>query len=495
MRNNPHIYEINLMAWLNELSARQGCKVSLSQVPASQWENIKRMGMDAVWLMGMWERSPVSQIEARKAEILRRECEKILPDFQIADLGGSPYAVRSYSPDPQFGDTNDLRALKKTLNDIGLRLILDFVPNHTACDHHWVREHPEYYINASPGSAGTCPDGFFRATSTQRRICIAHGKDPYFPPWTDTAQLNYGKRDTHEAMKEALQSISELCDGLRCDMAMLVLNDVFGKTWAQYLTAMEEPQEFWPYAINSIRDIRANFTFIAESYWGLEKQLLEAGFNYSYDKDFYDALINSDVESLKNQLSRALADQERLLRFLENHDEARAMDVFGRDRIKAAMVIHATVPGARLWYHGQFEGRRMRVPVQLRRAPEEPPDKNILEFSAKLLEQTGQPIFHEGLWQMCAVDGWLDNQSCKSLLAWGLQHGRERALIAVNFSDIPSQGRIRFPRSWFGATGNLKMTDPIKEEKYSARIEDAETQGLYVGLKPWDFHFFHIHFD
>ena len=494
MRNNPHIYEINLMTWLNELSAREGRGVSLSQVPTSQWENLKGMGMDAVWLMGMWERSPASENEARKSEGLIKECEKVLPDFQIADLGGSPYAVRSYSPDPQFGDANDLEALKKTLNDMGLDLILDFVPNHTACDHHWVQEHPEYYINSSPGPSRTCPNGFFKAESTHGPFCIAHGKDPYFPPWTDTAQLNYMKRDTQEAMKDVLQSVSELCDGLRCDMAMLVLNKVFAKTWGQYVTGLEDLQEFWPYAINSIRDIRANFTFIAESYWGLGKQLLEAGFNYSYDKDFYDALVSSDVERLKNQLSKPLPDQQRLLRFLENHDEPRAMDALGRDRIKVAMVIHATVPGARLWHHGQFEARRMRVPVQLRRAPEEPLDKDILEFSAILLQQTDIPIFHEGLWQMFAVDGWLDNQSCRNLLAWGLRYRKERIVIAVNLSNMPSQGRIRFPHNWFDAAGDLKMIDLIKGEKYSARVQDVETQGLYVGLEPWDFHFFCIYF-
>ncbi len=490
-KNNPHIYEINLMTWLYELSNKEARAVKLCDIPMRQWEALKDKGMDAVWLMGIWQRSPFSQKEARNAEGLKKECEKILPDFELEDLGGSPYAVRAYKPDPHFGILDDLALLRKKLNDMGVELILDFVPNHTACDHHWISQRPHYYINIVPGEINTCPEGFFAPASAEDPICIAHGRDPYFPPWTDTAQLDYSKRDTHKAMGETLREIGGYCDGVRCDMAMLVLNEVFRNTWSGYIHEIQKPPEFWPYAINSVKDSQRNFIFIAEAYWGLKKKLLEAGFDYVYDKDFYDSLVNSDVDGLKTQLSKPLPEQERMLRFLENHDEPRAFQAFGRERIKAAMVIHATVPGAKLWHHGQLEGKRVRVPVQLRRVPEEPVDQETYQFSEKLLNEVNQPIFHKGLWQMCAIDGWLDNQTCNNLLAWSLLLGEERRIIAVNFSPIPSQGRIRLPFNWVKGEGKIWLVDIFKGERYTYEKEIIRRDGLYVALEAWDFHLFH----
>jgi len=492
MRNNPHIYEINLMSWLDHLSQREGKKILLGEVPFVEWQSIKDMGIDAVWLMGMWERSPRSQDEATRAQKLVKECREVLADFRLEDLGGSPYAVRYYRPDPCFGNFNDLKKLWNDLGEIGLYLILDFVPNHTACDHPWVQQHPEYYINKSMSSDGSCSNGFFKTTTRQGPMCIAHGKDPYFPPWTDTAQLNYMNPDTQRAMEGALSSISNYCDGLRCDMAMLVFSEIFQKNWGQYLNNLQATQEFWPYAINRTKQNRVAFTFIAEAYWGLQKRLLEAGFDYAYDKDFYDALANGDIDGLKRQLGQPVPDQERMLRFLENHDEPRAMKVFGPDKILAAMVIHATVPGAKLYHQGQFEGRALRVPVQLKRLPYEPVHEEILQFSARLLAEVNNPIYHNGHWQMCGIDGWLDNQSCKNLLAWTLHFNSEGRLIAVNFSPIPSQGRIRLPFDWIQGKGDIRLFDIFKEEEYVYERKELRKDGLYVALNSWDFHFFHV---
>ena len=154
-----------------------------------------------------------------------------LPDFVLDDIVGSPYAVYDYSPDHRVGSPDNLQSLRRSLEKEGLFLILDFVPNHTACDHPWTRRNPERFVQDSGAGSEPCPEGFFRVLDAPGGPCIAHGKDPYFPPWTDTAQINYASPEAVSAMLETLTHISKYCHGLRCDMAMLVLRNIFWKTW------------------------------------------------------------------------------------------------------------------------------------------------------------------------------------------------------------------------------------------------------------------------
>ncbi len=493
LRNNPHIYEINLATWLNHLSGKEGRGLNLAQIPLAEWEDLKKKGMDAVWLMGIWERSPLSAKKARETKAIVDQCQAVLTDFKPNDICGSPYAVKSYRPEPRFGTFDDVVRLKEILHDYGLALVLDFVPNHTACDHAWVFESPYLYLQAAPVDKEKCPDGFFYAVSTpESRTCIAHGRDPYFSPWTDTAQLNYMNPRTQDAMVAVLQQVSTYCDGVRCDMAMLLLDEVFKDTWKGYLPEDAEAKEFWPIAINSSRSKKNNFVMVAEVYWGLGKKLLEAGFDFVYDKDLYDLLVQGNIAAIRKELCKPVPDQGRMLRFVENHDEPRALSVFGNQRIRSALVIHATLPGAKLWHHGQMEGNRLSIPVQLSRAPEEVTDEDLASFCGKLLREVNEPVFHEGIWQMCAIDGWPENQSHENLLAWSWQLSDERRIIIVNFSPSPSQGRIRVPCNWFQDVLHLRLWDPIKGDSYLRPAGEIKKNGLYAGLDGWDFHFFRI---
>ena len=179
--------------------------------------------------------------------------------------------------------------------------------------------------------------------------------------------------------------LSSMCHGLRCDMSMLLLGDVFRTTWAGYLDAGEKEWEFWSEAIDRLKSEGNAGLLIAEAYWGKEAALLSQGFDYVYDKTFYDIILGGNVPQLKKYLSRPVSGQEKMLRFLENHDEQRAITAFGYDRIKCAMVIHATLPGIRLWHQGQLEGYKIRVPVQLKRAPNEPKNMSLEVFSENLI--------------------------------------------------------------------------------------------------------------
>ena len=234
---HPHLYEINTRVWLNSLSDQYGRKLTLGSIPQENWDHLKDLGMDLVWLMGVWRPSPAGIAIDRRNPSLLRACREILPGFTPADLVGSPYAVAGYTLNPALGDESDLMRVRDNLRRAGLGLILDFVPNHTAMDHPWASAHPGRYVS-SPSASVFGPEEAFSTLAADGNIYwVAHGRDPYFAPWPDTAQLCSGCPETRRALAAELLNIARFCDGLRVDMAMLPLNRVFAQTWAAWLRA------------------------------------------------------------------------------------------------------------------------------------------------------------------------------------------------------------------------------------------------------------------
>ncbi len=149
----PVIYEINTWVWLGELSRKCGKSVDLATVPEQEWDALATQGFDAVWFMGVWERSPAGiDISMRNQELVEG-FRRALPDFTAADNVGSPYCVRRYLVDKHLGGPKGLAAARRKLSERGLRLLLDFVPNHVAPDHPWVGKHPEYFVRGSEDDA------------------------------------------------------------------------------------------------------------------------------------------------------------------------------------------------------------------------------------------------------------------------------------------------------------------------------------------------------
>jgi hypothetical protein len=157
-------------------------------------------------------------------------------------------------------------------------------------------------------------------------------------------------------------------------MAMLVLPDVFERTWG----IAAEP--FWPEAIPRVRAQHPGSCFMAEVYWDLEWTLQQQGFDYTYDKRLYDRLRHEGARAVREHLQAGLDFQDRLARFLENHDEPRAAATFPPARHEAAAVVTYLAPGLRFVHQGQMEGRRVRVPVHLGRGPVEPVDAGPRDF-------------------------------------------------------------------------------------------------------------------
>ncbi len=483
---HPTLYEINTWVWLHDLSQRYGRPITLGNVPPAEWDTLATSGFDAVWLMGVWTRSAASARIARDHPDLQAGFRAALPDFMPEDVVGSPYAVGRYSVDERLGGPDGLAIARAALAARGLRLILDFVPNHVAVDHPWLAEHPDYFIQGTPDDLAQQPGTFFRAGEQ----IFAHGRDPYFPAWTDTAQLNAFHPGLRQAALATLRAIADQCDGVRVDMAMLPVRHIFAGTWGA--RAGEPPaQDYWPEVLGALRQTHPNLLLMAEVYWDMEWELLQQGFDYCYDKRLYDRLAHGNPEAVNAHLEADPGYQARLVRFIENHDEPRAAFVFDAGQARAAAVVVATLPGAHLFHEGQLDGARLRLPVQLRRRHPEPADDALRAFYRTLLAELRQPVLHDGVWQLCARSGWPDNASYRNLAAWCWRLDEERRLIVVNLSGQPAQGYVRPP--WEDLAGGVwRLDDIFSGERFLRAGDEMRDPGLYVGLEAYGLHFLRL---
>ena len=480
---NPIIYEINTWVWLHELGQKYMKPLTLAAVPQKEWDSIADLKIDAVWLMGVWERSQagVSHVLTRKD--LLDEFRRALPDYKPEDVVGSPYCVRRYVVDEHFGGPEGLAVARRMLAEKGIRLILDFVPNHLASDHPWVFEHPEFFIQGDADDLNMYPGSFHEVNGK----VFACGRDPYFPPWQDVLQLNAFHPGLREEVIRTVSGIAGQCDGIRCDMAMLVLNDIFKWTWG-FRAGSRPTAEYWHEVIEAVRNKYPGCLFMAEAYCDLEWTIQQQGFDLCYDKRLYDRLAYDNAEGVRLHLSSDLSYQDKLVRFIENHDEPRAASIFSPEKERAAAMAIATLPGAKLLHEGQLEGRKIKVPVQLRRRPVEMTDTELQAFYHKLLEAVKKEELSNGEWRLCERSGWPDNQSYLNLVAWGWRDSQNRFLIIVNLSDANAQGLVMMP--WNEMRGRVwKLIDIMSGDVYERSGDEMIDPGLYVELDAWGFHF------
>jgi glycosidase len=485
IQGNPVIYEINTMIWITELSLKYGKKINLANIPEKEYDELAKPGFDAVWLMGVWKRSPAGLEIAKQHEGIMKDLRDALPDLADEDIAGSPYCIKDYHADSHIGGEKGLAKARKALAERGLKLILDFVPNHVAPDHPWTKTHPGFFIGGTEEEISIRPEDFYRSGKN----IYAKARDPFYPPWPDVLQLNLFNQGLRETLLKTVQSIASQCDGVRCDMAMLVMNDIFSKTWAG--RAGELPgQDFWNFLIPPVKKEFPAFMFIAESYWDTEQALINQGFSFCYDKRYYDYLKES-AGTVLHHLYSTSPFQEKLLRFLENHDEPRAAGLYSTDNHKAMALASLTLPGARLFHDGQLTGRKVKVPVFLSRRLHEKENGELYRFYLQLLRMLRFDAIHKGKWAACGISGWPDNKSCLNLLAWEWVCDHEMLMIVVNLSDQPSQAMIRSGFAFLpGRT--YQLYDVTSGELYLRDGEDMTGSGLYVVLKQWGMHAFSI---
>ena len=475
------ILEINTRLWLRQLGG--GSVATLRSVPDEMLEAWEAQGFDAIWLMGVWSPSEASRSIAAEHPGLRSDYTRILPDWMSDDVIGSPYSISDYRIPGAWGGEAALAEFRSRLRDHGLRLILDFVPNHTARDHPWVNEHPDWYVQLSDEEFKKNPAHGFHAKTSRGDVIVAHGKDPYFPPWTDTAQLDYRNPELQRAQIELLQRLAGLCDGVRCDVAMLILPEVFGKVWGGTIP------EFWQSAIADVKRAHPDFCFIAETYWGLDKALNARGFDLTYDKELLDQLV-SDKPLAREQFHVPVETHRQRLRFLENHDEPRIASRLKHDKHLAAATWLCTLPSSTLIYEGQLEGYKRKSPIQLRRDPEESADRDISEFYERLLTVLQSDPVRNGEWHLLSPRAaWIGNDTCRSVLAQGYELEQEHVRIFVNWSAQRSQCYVDIG---LGALHDREVVlrDQLGSKKFVRQGAELMMRGFYLDMEPWEAHAF-----
>lgn len=484
------IYEINARVWLNSLSTKYGKAITLHNCPDEEMFTLKELGIDAIWLMGAWQASKIGRKIAITHQGLRQEFLSVLPDLKPDDVGASPYSITGYEPDAGVGGKEGLLNFKSRLNRRGMKLILDFVPNHTAIDHPWVKNNAGYYINGTVKEMRDNPGLFFSADG---KTVLAHGKDPYFPAWTDVAQLNYFNPDARKAMQEELSKAAQFCDGLRCDMAMLILKKIQYQVWGERVfngNKFSEPRsEFWQDAIAGIREQSPGFFFIAEAYWGLEQELASLGFDYVYDKAFYDALKDEDAQRIRQSLMDESLLAGKRLRFIENHDEERAAESFGEEKSRAACLIMLLASGAHLIHQGQMEGFTKKIPIQLLRQPRQEVNFSMLSFYQNLLsnlKRTGARLNNWSL--MNSFPAWDANATFRNFFAF---FNAEGYLSVVNYSRSQSQCYLHPDLSRFKSP-KLLFKDLLGSAEYLRDSHEIASRGLYLDMPGYGFHLFKI---
>lgn len=497
--NHPLLLQLNTRIILTERSQGLGRSATLDDITDADLDGYARQGFRCIWLLGLWQTGERGRLISRTHPGIREECARDLPDLRDGDICGSPFAIRQYHAHADFGGDAALARLRRRMADRDIKLIADFVVNHVAPDHPWLESHPEWFIIGTEQDIAAAPGNWIRLPTGefQRESIVAHGRDPYFPGWADTVQLNLRHPGCREAMVGELERIASQCDGVRCDMAMLAQADVILQTWGDRSLpadgSLSAGTSFWPEAIRRIKAARADFLFIAEVYWDREGQLQEEGFDFTYDKRLYDRLRRGEGLAAREHLQAGPAFQDRSLRFLENHDEPRAAAAFPADMHRAAALITFFVPGMRFFHEGQLDGRQARVSMHLQRRPLERANKEWKDFYGYLLEVLQRTEFDEGHWTLLPpLPGWEGNPTSAQFVAFAWNHlGLPGLLGVVNFGPTQGQCHVRLVSAGFEHE-SIRLKDIFSDAYFVRKTKDVAGPGMFFDLPPWGFHLLEI---
>ncbi len=411
---NATIYEVNI---------RQYTKEGTLKAFEKHLPHLKSLGVDILWLMPI---NPISE-KNRKGTM------------------GSYYAVQDYKKvNPEFGTKADFKSVVDKAHQLGMRVILDWVPNHTGWDNIWIKQHPEWYTHNEKGEI-ISPN----------------------PDWTDVADLNYDNKEMRAAMIDALKYWVEKfdVDGYRCDVAGSV------------------PTDFWNDARKQLDAVKPVF-MLAEAW---EPQLSEDAFDMVYGWDMHHAM-NAVAQGKKNSEElyavmqkdrKRYADDTYEMQFITNHDEnswsGTEMERMGRG-MKTFAVLSFTIPGMPLIYSGQEIGMNKRLKFFEKDEIEWIENKELTAFY-----QTLTKVKHENkaLWngknggKLVKIKADKNNDKIVSFLR---KKDNNTVIVILNVTGKPVTASLNL-----GAENAGEYTCIFNNKKYSL------PKDLKVELKPWEY--------
>ncbi|GJQ32558.1 MAG: hypothetical protein HBSAPP04_13970 [Ignavibacteriaceae bacterium] len=413
----------NTLVWLDQLSRKYSKKIdTLDKIPDEELDNLQRWNFNALWLIGVWERSTASA--------------KIKQFCGNPEAASSAYSLFDYDIAWELGGEKAYENLRDRCALRGIKLASDMVPNHTGIYSRWIIEHPEYFIQASeppyPNYTFTGPnlsdhpdielrieDRYYTREDAavvfqhiDRRSgkirYIYHGNDGTNMPWNDTAQLNLLDPVVREELINTIKKVASKFSIIRFDAAMILSKKHYQRLWfpapgqggaipsrSDYAISKQTfhkmmPKEFWRDVVDRFNEDMPNTLLLAEAFWLMEGYFVRSlGMHRVYNSAFMHMFMKEENDKYRKLIKNTIEFDPEILKryvnFMSNPDEETAINQFGKgDKYFGICVMMATLPGLPMFAHGQIEGFTEKYGMEYRRAYyDEHVDSHLVERHAK----------------------------------------------------------------------------------------------------------------
>ena len=474
----------NIFVWLEQLSKKYNLSITtLDLIPDTELMNLQTHGINGLWLIGLWQRSPAS---ARIKQLTGNP-----------DAVSSAYSLYSYRIAEELGGDSAYEMLKQKAEKFGIRMASDMVPNHMGIDSEWVMQHPEWFLSVGespfPAYSFNGPDlsmdenilvqiedHYYDRTDaavvfhrmdkrTGESRFIYHGNDGTAMPWNDTAQLNYLDPTVREIVIQTIIEIARKSPIIRFDAAMTLAKKHIQRLWypepgaggaipsrSNYSLSRHDfeqavPKEFWREVVERVEKEVPGTLLLAEAFWLMEGYFVRTlGMHRVYNSAFMHMLRDEDNAGYRKLIKNTLEfDPEilkRFVNFMNNPDERTALDQFGSgDKYFGVCTLMVTLPGLPMFGHGQIEGLTEKYGMEYRKPILD--ETGIFEFDKQHFSKISpllqnRELFanvdHFRLFDFQQSDGNIN----ENVFAYTNQCGKHRVLVLFNNAYQETEGRV-----------------------------------------------------
>lgn len=496
----------NVYVWLHQLSEKYKREIKrLDQVPDEELDQLARWNFNALWLIGIWERSTASQkIKHLTGNISAVSSAYSLYDYVIAD---------------ELGGENAFRNLKDRAWVHGIRMASDMVPNHMGVYSKWVVEKPNYFLQRNeppyPNYSFTGPnlseddrvevrieDQYYNrkdaAVVFQRKDrftgstkYIYHGNDGTNMPWNDTAQLNLLNPEVRESLIQTIMYVARKTPIIRFDAAMTLAKKHYQRLWfpnpgsggaipsrTDYSMTLEQlnkimPNEFWREVVDRINAEMPNVLLLAEAFWLMEGYFVRTlGMHRVYNSAFMHMMMKEENDKYRKLVTNTLEFNPEILKryvnFMSNPDEETAINQFGKgDKYFGVAVMMLTMPGLPMFGHGQIEGFSEKYGMEYKQAYyNEAPDEHLVwRHNKELFPLMKMRYLFSQVENFEFYDFFDKNGEVnQNVYVFSNRAGNESVLVLYNNSYYETEGSIAFSNpKMISGNGGMKRPHHLTE--------------------------------